>query len=158
MKTLRVASFTVHATAVQSRLWKIAAESEGFASVGAWAARALDAYLRQRARAGGPVPLAWHRGRFTVILDGEAHAVRGHVSPPFGSYRGDGTGRRTMRTGHLHRLVYLPTGRLLATVGRLRDSKALAAELARLWVRGDGEEPATDARAAVDSLTRHGQP
>src|SRR5215208_7053331 len=59
---MRVASFTVHGTAEQSARWKRAAEAEGFASVGAWAAPALDAYLKARARAGRPLPLYWRRG------------------------------------------------------------------------------------------------
>lgn len=40
---MKVASFTVHASADQSARWKRAAEAEGYASVGTWASRALDA-------------------------------------------------------------------------------------------------------------------
>ena len=133
MKALRVANFTVHATAAQSARWKQAAEAEGFHSVGAWLACAADAYLKARARAGQPVPLAWRRGHFLVRLESGEERVTGHVSPPFGSYRGDGTGqdRRTQR----HTLVYIPTARILATVKYKQESRALAAELARLWLR-----------------------
>ncbi len=71
MNRLRVASFTVHATAVQSARWKQAAEAEGFHSAGAWLACAADAYLKARARAGQPVPLAWRLGVFKAVLDSE---------------------------------------------------------------------------------------
>jgi len=64
MSSLRVASFTVHATVEQSARWKRAAEAEGHRSAGTWLAAAADAYLKARARAGAPVPLAWHRGSF----------------------------------------------------------------------------------------------
>jgi hypothetical protein len=56
---LKVASFTVRATMAQSAAWKRTAEAEGHASVGAWAADALDAYLKVRAQAGKPLPLFW---------------------------------------------------------------------------------------------------
>jgi hypothetical protein len=49
---LRVASFTVQATAAQSARWKRAADSEGFRSAGAWLAEAADAYLQLRSRQG----------------------------------------------------------------------------------------------------------
>jgi hypothetical protein len=82
---LKVASFTLHGSMPQSIAWKRAAEGEGFRSVGAWAAQALDAYLAHRARAGHPVPLAWSYGRFIVeLLDGRFIEVSGMVSPPFG--------------------------------------------------------------------------
>ena len=41
----------------------------------------------------------------------------------------------------------MPNGRVLTTVRRFSDAERLASELVR-WVRSDGEEPATDARAA----------
>ncbi len=47
---MKVATFTVRATMQQSIRWKQAAEAEGCASVGSWAALALDAYLKARAR------------------------------------------------------------------------------------------------------------
>lgn len=152
MNRLKVASFTVHATAVQSARWKQAAEAEGFTSAGAWLAAAADAYLRARVKAGAPIPLAWRRGVFRVVLDGEELTVRGHVSTPFATLHGDGHGRML----HLHRLVYMPTARVLATVRTRQEARALAAELARLWVRGDGEEPAADVRGVAESLARGG--
>ncbi len=137
MNRLRVASFTVHATAVQSARWKQAAEAEGFTSAGRWLACAADAYLKVRARAGQPVPLAWRLGVFKAMLDGEERTVRGFVSPPFGAFRGDGIGRQR-RHANLFRLVFLPDGRILATVSRYRECKALAADLARTYLREEG--------------------
>ena len=59
---MNVATFTVHATAEQSIRWKRAAEAEGHRSAGTWLAAAADAYLRVRAKAGHPLPLAWRHG------------------------------------------------------------------------------------------------
>jgi hypothetical protein len=132
---MKVASFTVHATAEQSVRWKRAAEAEGHRSAGTWLALAADAYLRVRARAGNPLPLAWHLGAFTArMMDGREVQVRGMVSPPFGTYRGnshgpDGNKRRT--------LVHLPTGRVIATLRSSRQCRALAAELAPVLLRGE---------------------
>jgi hypothetical protein len=143
VSALRVASFTVHATAAQSARWKQAAEAEGFSSAGAWLACAADAYLKARVRAGAPVPLAWRRGVFKVqLVDGEEQTMRGRIAEPFGEYRGDGTGHDPK--AERHTLVYLPTRRILATVKYQREVRALAAELARTWVRGKGPEPAGD--------------
>ena len=151
MRELRVAHFTVHATAAQSSRWKQAAEAEGFHSAGAWLACAADAYLKARARAGVPVPLAWRRGSFAVRLgSGKELTVRGHVSPPFGSFRGGVYGEASQGT-RVQSLVYVPTGRIMATMRRYSECKALAAELARLWIRGDGSEPATGVRAALEA-------
>ncbi|HKV11040.1 MAG TPA: hypothetical protein VJ725_23065 [Thermoanaerobaculia bacterium] len=138
---MKTASFTVRADVRQSARWKQAAEGEGFPSVGAWLAGAADAYLKVRARAGIPVPLAWRRGRFRVELQEGTVEVSGHVSPPFGQFYGTPAGIPRYSGAHLHSLVYVPTGRILATVRTRRECKALAAELARLWVRGDGSEP-----------------
>jgi hypothetical protein len=132
---VKVASFTVHATALQSARWKQAAEAEGHRSAGTWLAAAADAYLRVRARAGQPLPLAWHLGAFTArMMDGREVQVRGMVSPPFGTYRGnshgpDGNKRRT--------LVHLPSGRVIATLRSSRQCRALAAELAPVLLRGE---------------------
>jgi hypothetical protein len=133
---LKVASFTVHATAQQSARWKQAAEAEGYTSAGQWLAGAADAYLKARARAGQPVPLAWRRGRFLVLLESGEELMRGHVSPPFGSYRGDGSGA----DGHAkrHTLVYLPERRILASVQFQREARALASDLARQWLQEEG--------------------
>ena len=140
---LRVAHFTVQATALQSARWKQAAEAEGYFSVGAWLAGAADAYLKARARAGQPLPLKWRRGTFRVRLEsGEEVMVRGHVAPPFASYRG--TERGPMPYAHnIHTLVYMPTLRILATLSYFRDCRALAADLARTWVREQAPAPSS---------------
>lgn len=139
---MKTASFTVHATAQQSARWKQAAEGEGFPSVGAWLAGAADAYLKVRARAGLPIPLAWRKGVFRVELDGgEVVTVRGHLSPPFGSFEGTPEGPARYRGRKRHTLVYVPSKRVLATLRSFANCKALASELARLWYRGDGAEP-----------------
>lgn len=137
---MKVATFTVHADARQSARWKQAAEGEGFPSVGSWLAAAADSYLKARARAGLPIPLAWRRGRFRVELQGGAAELPGFVSLPFGAFRGTAAGRG-VQACHRFTLVYVPNGRILATVRTYQQCKALAAELARLWVRGDGSEP-----------------
>ena len=137
---MKVATFTVRASMPQSIAWKRAAESEGFASVGAWAGNALEAYLRLRVKAGLPLPLAWRHGRFRVRLeDGAEPEVRGWVAPPFGHFRGDGAGPRPR--GHkLQTLVYLPAWRVVATFRYVQHCRALAAELAGLWARSGGED------------------
>lgn len=63
---MKVASVTVHASAEQSARWKRAAEAEGHRSAGTWLAAAADAYLKVRAKAGLPLPLAWRHGTFHV--------------------------------------------------------------------------------------------
>ena len=141
---MKTASFVLHATALQSARWKQAAEAEGFASVGSWAALALDAYLKARARAGLPVPLAWHRGSFRVELESGPQAMPGFISPPFGAFRGTaaGWGRRAC---HRYTLVYVPSGRVLATVRTFAQCKTLAGELARQWFRSEeGPAPIID--------------
>jgi hypothetical protein len=132
---LKVATFTVHADIRQSARWKQATEGEGFASVGAWLARAADAYLRVRAKAGLPVPLAWSKGVFSVqFMDGEEIRVTGMVSPPFAYFRGTshGTDRNKGRS-----LVHLASGRIIATLRRSAQARALASELAPALLRGE---------------------
>ena len=139
---MKVASFTVHATAQQSARWKQSAEGEGYPSVGAWLAGAADAYLKVRARAGLPVPLAWRKGVFRVNLEGgETATVRGQVSPPFGAYEGSTEGPARYRGRRRFTLVYLPARRILATLRSAAQCKVLASELARLWYREGGSEP-----------------
>lgn len=132
---MKVATFTVHATAEQSVRWKRAAEAEGHRSAGTWLAAAADAYLRVRAKAGHPLPLAWHHGQFTArLMDGRELQVRGVVSPPFGVFRGTSHGpdRNKLRT-----LVHLPSGRIVATLKSSRQCRALAAEIAPALLRGE---------------------
>lgn len=136
---MKVASFTVRASLAQSERWKRAADLEGFPSAGAWLAEAADAYLRVRAKAGRPLPLAWRLGRFRVILmDGSEIEVRGKVSPPFGIFQGtsDGPDGNKLRT-----LVHLPGRKVVATLRSSRQCRALAGELAPILLRGDLPEP-----------------
>ena len=139
---MKVASFTVHATMPQSIRWKQAAEGEGFASVGSWAGRALDAYLEARTRAGRPIPLAWHRGAVQVVLDGQEVPLRGMVSPPFGVFRGTASGPLNMGCRRFT-LVHLPAGRIIATLRSIRQAYALAAELAPVYARDEHGGTAT---------------
>ena len=137
---MKVASFTLRATMAQSIRWKQAADGEGFASVGSWAARALDAFLEARTRAGRPLRLSWHKGVFRVLLDGTEATVRGMVSPPFAYYRGSSHGpdRNKPRT-----LVNLRTGQIIATLRTARQCQALAAELAPIFARDEHGGTAT---------------
>ena len=138
---MKTAAFTVRATMAQSIAWKRAADAEGFASVGSWAALALDAYLKARARAGRPIPLSWQLGRFPVLLDsGETVSLRGWVSPPFFIFRGTASGP-TINTRH-HTLIHQPEGRLIATLRTHAQARQLAAELAPLLLRGELPDPA----------------
>jgi hypothetical protein len=108
---MKTASFTVRASMPQSIAWKRAAESEGFASCGAWLARAADAYLKVRAKAGLPLPLVWRRGRLRVILeDGADVELPGWISRPFGHFHGTPGGPIPAGSTHCQTLVYLPAG------------------------------------------------
>jgi len=131
---MKVAAFTVRASMAQSVRWKRGSEQEGFSSVGSWAARALDAYLEARSKAGRPLPLSWHKGIFRVLLDGTEATLRGMVSPPFAYYRGSSHGpdRNKPRT-----LVNLRTGRIIATLRTARQCQALASELAPILARDE---------------------
>jgi len=108
----------------QSIRWKMAADGEGFASVGSWASRALDAYLEGRKRAGQPIPLAWHRGAVRVVLDGQEATLKGWVSPPFGIFCGTVNGSG-VRGSNRQTLVHLPAGRIIATLRTHRQCRAL---------------------------------
>jgi hypothetical protein len=130
---MKTASFSVRATPEQSRRWKAAADSEGHASAGSWLATAADAYLRLRARAGMPLPLAWRRGRFSVLLEGGETTVRGFTSEPFHAFRGTFKGPEPM--GDHYSLVY--RGAIMATLKTYAQCKTLASELAPVLIRGD---------------------
>lgn len=152
---MKTASFTVRADARQSARWKQATDAEGFRSVGAWLAGAADAYLKVRAKAGLPLPLAWRHGRFRVRLeDGTEPEMRGWVSPPFGLFHGSPEGPIPHGSTHCYTLVYVPARRIVATFRTAGHCKALAAELAGVWARsgGDGE----DIRAGP-IIDRHGR-
>jgi hypothetical protein len=150
---LKVASFTVHATAEQSARWKQAAEAEGHRSVGTWLEGAADAYLKVRARAGMPVPLSWRKGRLLVELQDRTAELPGFLSMPFGAFRGTAAGRG-VQACHRYTLVYIPAGRILATVRTYVQCKALASELARTWVRWGGNEPTEDSAPLLQRFQR----
>jgi len=138
---VKTASFTVRADVHQSARWKQAADSEGFASCGAWLAKAADAYLRLRVKAGIPLPLVWHLGRFLVHLENDTEPeVRGWIARPFGLFHGSPGGPIRQGSTHCYTLVYLPGRRIVATFRYARECKALAAELAGVWARSGGEE------------------
>jgi len=141
--SLKIAHFTVGASQEQSIRWKRAAEAEGFRSVGVWLSRAADAYLRVRAKAGLPTPLSWHLGTFRVVLmDGREVEVRGMVSPPFGTFRGTQQGPDG---NHNFTLVHLPGKRIIATLKKGQQARALASELAPVYAR---DEPAVSGLVA----------
>jgi hypothetical protein len=132
---VKTATFTVHASSEQAVRWNRAAQGEGFRSAGTWLAAAADAYLRVRAKAGQPLPLAWHYGVFTArLMDGRDLQVRGMVSPPFGVFQGTSHGpdRNKLRT-----LVHLPSGKVIATLRSSRQCRALASEIAPSLLRGE---------------------
>ena len=90
---MKVATFTVRATAAQSAAWKRAAGAESLPSVGHWLAHAADAQLRAILRGGLPMPLGWWKGFFRVaLLTGNEIEVWGKISAPFGHYQGSGKG------------------------------------------------------------------
>lgn len=153
-RAVKVATFTVHATEKQSLAWKRAADAEGHRSAGTWLAQAADAYLAARERAGRPVPLSWGRGRFRVVLlDGSEIEVKGWVAPPFGLFLGTAAGP-SYPGRHRFTLAYLPARRLLATLKTAQQCRALASDLARLWVRWGGSEPSEDPAPILDRHQR----
>ncbi len=152
---MKTASFTVRATERQSARWKQAAEAYGHASVGSWLAEAVDRHLDALQRAGKPLPLAWGKGRFRVRLeDGREPEVRGWMARPFGLFHGTPAGPIPHGSTHYYTLVYLPDRRLLATFRTAAHCKALASELARVWVRWGGREPAEDPAPLLQRFQR----
>jgi hypothetical protein len=152
---MKTASFTVRATVVQSARWKQAAAAEGHASVGTWAAEALDAYLEARTQAGKPLPLAWSRGTFRVRFeDGREPEVRGWIARPFGFFHGTPAGPIPHGSTHYYSLIYLPERRIVGTFHSARHCKGLASELVRLWVRWGGSEPAEDPAPLLQRFQR----
>lgn len=151
---MKTAAFTVRATEKQSLRWKRAADAEGHASVGGWLAEAADRHLAAVQRAGKPVPLGWRRfATFSVQRpQGEPFRVRGYLSHPFGFYRG--TEAKADRCSHFYTLVYVPDGRIIATLKSAVQCRTLAADLARLWVRWGGEQPVEDPGAVVGRHAR----
>ena len=152
---MKTAAFTVRATERQSLRWKRAADAEGHRSVGTWVAEALDHYLDALQRAGRPVPLVWRRfGHFKIrLMDGREIEAPGRTSPPFGIYRGNAMGLEPEGCGN-HSLVFLPDARILATMRTEGHCKALASELARVWVSWGGREPAEDPAPLLQRFQR----
>jgi hypothetical protein len=151
---LKMASFHVRATVAQSAAWNRAAQAEGHASVGTWAAEALDRYLDALKRAGKPLALAWHKGRFRVTLeDGTELEVPGWIARPFGLFRGNASGPLYMGC-HLYSLAYLPARRIVGTFRTAAHCKSLASELARAWVRWGGQEPTEDPAPLLQRFQR----
>lgn len=151
---MKTAQFNVRASERQSARWKQAAEAHGHASVGTWLAEAADRHLDALQRAGRPLPLAWGKGRFRVSLeDGTEPEVRGWIARPFGIFRGTDAGPG-YHGCHLYTLVHLPSLRLVATFRTARHCKALASELARVWVRWGGQEPAEDPAPLLQRFQR----
>lgn len=92
-------------------------------------------------KAGVPVPLAWRSGHFSArLVTGELFVVTGYLSPPFGAFAGTEEGPAEYDGKHRYTLAYVPDGRILATLRTFKECKALAAELARTWVRWGGKE------------------
>ncbi len=131
---MKVAVFNVRGTVEQSARWKRAAEAEGYASAGSWLAYAADAYLKAKARAGRPLPLAWHLGRFRVAMESGESDVRGKVSPPFGVFRGSEHGLTTAKS---FSLVHVPSRRIVATFRYGRKCRVLAGAMAFLLLRDE---------------------
>jgi hypothetical protein len=150
---VKVATFTVRATMAQSVAWKRAADAEGHASVGSWLTEAADSHLEAVRRSGKPLSLAWRKGRFPVTLEGGTAEIPGFVSPPFGVFRGTAVGRGIMGC-HRYTLVFIPQARILATFHTSAQCRLLASELARLWVRWGGSEPAEDPARLLQRFQR----
>ena len=132
---MKTASFTVRATLAQSERWKRAADAEGYASAGGWLADAADANLKARARAGRPLPLAWHRGHCRVRLEGGELAVKGFVSPPFFAFRGTTAGHDPQADHYT--LTLQASGRIVATLATYSQVRALASEIAPALLKGE---------------------
>jgi hypothetical protein len=98
--------------------------------------------------------LAWHKGRFRIRLeDGTEPELPGWIARPFGIFRGTDAGPLYMGC-HLYTLAYLPTRRILGTFRTAAHCKALASDLARLWVRWGGSEPAEDPGPLIERHRR----
>ena len=151
---VKTASFTVRATERQSLRWKRAADSEGHRSVGTWIAEALDRHLDALQRAGKPLPLGWRKGATLTVSTPHRGELRvsGLVSHPFGYFRGTDAGAD--RYSDFYTLVFLPDGRIIATLRSAAQCRTLAAELARVWVRWGSEQPAEDPAPLLQRFQR----
>jgi hypothetical protein len=144
-------TYTVHASEDQAERWEAAAAVQGRMVVGSWLSQTADAFLREMAGAGRPMPLAWYRGSFRVLVSDalvRVHAtteeidVRGMVSGHFGIFRGDRRGPGGPACFR-HSLVHIPSRHIIGTLRYQRACKALAAELLALridWAVSDPEK------------------
>ena len=148
---MKTASFTVRATLAQSERWKRAADAEGYTSAGGWLADAADAYLKARARAGRPLPLAWRRGHCRVRLDGGELRVKGFASPPFFAFRGTTAGHD--RQSNQYTLTLQASGRIVATLATYAQCRALASEIAPALLRGELPDSAPIVARHVQEVT-----
>lgn len=136
---MKTAQFNVRGSEEQARRWQRAAEADGFRSAGSWLAWAADSFLKARARAALPVPLAWSLGLFLVVLDGVELQVRGWVSPPFYIFRGDSAGP-SYPGRHLYTLCH--GSRIVATLKTAAQCRQLASEMAPLVFRDEAKASA----------------
>jgi hypothetical protein len=158
-------TYTVEVTPEQAERWEAAA-TERCMAVSSWLVDTADAHVRELARSGRATPLLWDRGRFLVRLTDTSRRpeivadveVPGHVSRPFGIFRGTARGTGAPGSGE-HSLAHLPTRRIIATLSLRKSCMALAAELAVLrvdWQETDPEKVLGNApdREAVQGLIR----
>ena len=87
------------------------------------------------------------------LEDGLELEVRGWIARPFGLFHGTPEGPIPHGSTHHYSLV-LPGRRIVATFRTARHCKALAAELARLWVRWGGSEPTENPAPLLQRLQR----
>jgi hypothetical protein len=71
-----------------------------------------------------------------------------------GLFHGSEAGPIPHGSTHRYTLVYLPSGRPVATFRSARHCKSLASELARLWVRWGGSEPTEDPAPLLQRFQR----
>lgn len=136
MKTVQ---YNCRGSEEQARRWQRATEADGYRSVGAWLAWAADSFLKARARAALPVPLAWSLGSFVVVLDGQEVKVRGWLSPPFYLFRGTSAGP-SYPGRHLYTLCY--GSKIVATLKSAAQCKRLGSEMAPVILRDEARASA----------------
>lgn len=145
MKTVQ---YNCRGSEEQARRWQRATEADGYRSVGAWLAWAADCFLKARARAALPVPLAWSLGSFPVVLDGAERVLRGWISPPFAYFRGTSAGP-SYPGRHRYTLCY--SARLVATLPTAAQCRRLASEMAPLILRDEAKASALVERHVRES-------
>lgn len=155
MAGMTTRSYSVRATLEQAEHWEAAAVAQGRMTVGSWLAQTADAYLRELAKAGRPLPLAWFRSTFYVNVhipetpEPRDIQVRGVESACFGIFRGDNRGPGCGGCFR-HTLVHVPTRRILATLAYQRACKEMAAELTMLQINWRERDPEKVLHGAPD--------